>query len=314
MVHGAVVLAMRQKGSASEQTPEQPLWFELQVEPRVIPQPVPAPPAEPAAAEQTRGRSPSRAHAVPARPARVAVVPPVERQANAVTTDTITADTEAAVSPGRAQAPTLDLSPLAAARTLADSTYLPSRDAGSARNPEVHSPQAEADALARAVPGLRASRGSNRSVEGAVVDAVEDSLYNVLRPWKLFSKTMRGSEYRYTGAGFDASILPDGRVRFRDKDGPMLTVIVIQSREFGPGSALPPASTGGVSFGDPRALWHRLRGKDPHAAERRLFLERTRALREHLAGRASAQGVAHEDVESGDVEPTEARPEPPAAP
>ncbi|HEX5659687.1 MAG TPA: hypothetical protein VFX59_20970 [Polyangiales bacterium] len=145
------------------------------------------------------------------------------------------------------------------------------------------------------MPGLHASKGSGRSVEHAVVDAVEDTLFNVLRPWKLLQKTMGGSDYRYTGAGFDAAILPDGRVRFRDKGSPSLTPMVTVTRESGADADLGPTPTGGVNFGDPRSLLHGARGKDPFAAERRQFLERTRALREYLAGRAAEAGMQTND-------------------
>lgn len=174
------------------------------------------------------------------------------------------------------------------------------------------SDQAQADQLAKQVPGLRASKGAARTGEGVVVDAVEDTLYNVLRPYKLFSKTMRDSEYRYTGAGFDAAILPDGRVRFRDKDGPVLTGMGTQPGREGEASVeLSPGIAGGASLGDPRAVWYRIRGKDPHAAERRQFLERTRALREYLADRAAGRGAPPE--RSVDTEPQEPPLKPPAA-
>ncbi|MEY4510402.1 MAG: hypothetical protein RLZZ450_2524 [Pseudomonadota bacterium] len=140
-------------------------------------------------------------------------------------------------------------------------------------------------------------------MKGVVVDGAEDAIYNVLRPWKLFHKTMRGSQYRYTGAGFDAAILPDGRVRFREKDGLMLTVMVPNSRESGPSAQLPPAPSVGLTLGDPRALWMRIRGKDPFAVERRTFLERTRALREYLSGRAAARGTPEPDESADEVEP-----------
>jgi hypothetical protein len=219
-------------------------------------------------------------------------------------------DTTAQQAGSGRRAPTLDLSPLAAARTLGDATNAPLRDAGVAPRDDVPlSPTAHANALAQQVPGLRASKGSGRSAEAVVVDLMEDTLYNVLRPWKLLHKTMHGSQYRYTGGGFDAAILPDGRVRFRDKDGLLLTVSVSQTRETGPGLGLPPTPTGGLGLRDPRALWQRIRGNDPFAAERRLFLERTRPLREYLSGRAAERGAPAED-ESRDVEP-EPQSEPP---
>jgi hypothetical protein len=307
VVHAAIGLGAYRPEIASERVPAEPLWMELQIQER---EPVSAP-ASPAASFERdaqhaqQGRSPPRERFASPRAAGVTQHPvaPVEAapesSAAAVVQDAIA---EQAGSGQRA--PTLDLSPLAAARTLGDSTYAPLRDAGVARGDDVPlSPTAQANALAQQVPGLRASKGSGRSVEGVVVDVVEDTLYNVLRPWKLLQRTMRGSQYRYAGGGFDAAIMPDGRVRFRDKDGPTLTVSATHVRETGPSSqAIGPAPTGGLSLGDPRALWHRVRGKDPFAAERRLFLERTRALREYLSGRAAERGVPTEDESSQDVE------------
>jgi hypothetical protein len=223
--------------------------MELQIQQRQTPVPT-VPGIEPVAQPDP---SPPR---VRQRPARVSprTVAPVEiapqPSAAADTTDAIAAPAS------EQRALTLDLSPLAAARTIGDSTSFPLRDAGVAGRDEVPlSPTARGAALAQRVPGLRASQGSGRSAAGVVVDVIEDTLYNVLRPWKLLQKTMRGSQYRYTGGGFDAAILPDGRVRFRDKDGPTLTVSVTQTRESGPGSLLGPAATGGAEPGRPaRAL------------------------------------------------------------
>lgn len=272
----------------------------------------PTPSFEPDAVHVRRGRSPPRERFANQRAAGVTPQPVAPVEAASEPSAAAVAQNSIAQQAGsRQRAPTLDLSPLAAARTLGDSTYGPLRDAGVARGDDVPlSPTARANALAQQVPGLRASKGSGRSVEGVAVDVVEDTLYNVLRPWKLLQRTMRGSQYRYTGGGFDAAILPDGRVRFRDKDGPVLSVSVTQVQEHGPGWFLAPAPTAGLSLGDPRALWHRIRGKDPFAAERRLFLERTRALREYLSGRAAERGVPSENESSHDVEP-EPQSEPP---
>jgi hypothetical protein len=53
-----------------------------------------------------------------------------------------------------------------------------------------------------------------------------------------------------------------------------------------------------------------LRGKDPHAAERRTFLERTRKLREYLAGRAGQGGAEDQEAPSEQSE-REPQAEPP---
>jgi hypothetical protein len=310
VVHVAIVLGFYGHGSAREPTQPTPLWMELQIE-RREPEPAPdlnaVPPVETSAneradrpaASRSQNRAPARAAQLPT--AEGAGVPTPEEKAvrPAATPSPAPSETKATRS-----AATLDLSPLAAARTLGDSTYFPLRDAGLSRaDAPPLTPSAAANALAARVPGLRASRGSDRSMKGVVVDGAEDAIYNVLRPWKLFHKTMRGSQYRYTGAGFDAAILPDGRVRFREKDGLMLTVMVPNSRESGPSAQLPPAPSVGLTLGDPRALWMRIRGKDPFAVERRTFLERTRALREYLSGRAAARGTPEPDESADEVEP-----------
>ncbi len=271
VVHAGVVLGMP-RGQASERSAVQPLWLELQL---ASTQPEHEPPAAPPSSAHEQVQYPARpSRSVLPRPTRVTAAPAVL----APTADPVPAQGV----PSEPHAASIDLSPLAAARTL-DSTSIAVRDAGMSRGPLSHSD--EADALARQAPGLRMSRG--RSAEGVVVDLVEDTLYDVLRPWKLLRRTLsHGSAYRYTGGGFDAEILADGQVRFHDKDGPQGTMRSTLTQQSGPGSLLPPGVTFELSSGDTRALWQRLRGKDPHAAERRLFLERTRALREHLAGRA----------------------------
>jgi hypothetical protein len=311
VVHAAVVLGMHQQGKASERAPEQPLWLELQIEPR---EPAPSAAQESAPAVQDRlpeapQRAPSRRRerAPEQRPRELA---PEESERTEVALPV--AEQPAQATSGGPQPPKLDLSPLAAARTLDDSTYAV-RDAGTpARDEQPRSPQAHADALAQQVPGLHPSKGSGRSARRAVDDTAEDVVYNGLRPWKLLEKTRRGSQYRYSGGGFDAAILPDGRVRFRDKDGLMLTVMTTHEREFGPSGQTGPATAYGLNVGDARALWNRLRGKDPFAAERRLFLERTRELREYLARRAATGSAPPEDESSVDAEPPEPQLEPPA--
>lgn len=310
VVHAAMVLGVHSQGSAREQTLPTPLWMELQIERR---EPEPDPDTTPLPIDSMDVRAPApitEAHSVavprvsrtsrPAAPTQPEQPAPREEAPSAAPSET----------PTVARSATIDLSPLAAARTLGDSTYFPSRDAG-ASTPEQppRSHTATANALATQVAGLRASRGSERSMEGAIVDGTEDAIYHVLRPWKLLHKTMQGSQYRYTGAGFDAAILPDGRVRFRDKDGPALSVIVIKPPESGPAAQVPPATTFGLSLGDLRSLFTRIRGKDPHAAERRTFLERTRALREYLSGRAP-QPETTEPAESRDELDSEPQLEP----
>lgn len=320
VVHAVLVLGVHSQGSAREQTSPAPLWMELQIERRESEpnvarasedrrdQPVQEPPvpAQPlAVARGSRTQRPRAAEQTAPELLEQTAPEPIEQASDRSDTPSA-APSEA---PEGARAAPIDLSPLAAARTLRDSTFFPTQDAG-ASNPErpPASHTATANALANQVPGLRASRGSERSVEGVVVDAAEDAIYNGLRPWKLFQKTMRGSQYRYTGAGFDAAIMPNGQVRFRDKDGPALTVIQIQGPEHGPGSQVPPATTFGLTLGDLRSLFTRIRGKDPHAAERRTFLERTRALREYLSGRAAQPG-ALEPAESADGAEPQADPQ-----
>jgi hypothetical protein len=324
IVHAVIVLSTHPHGQASVRAPAQPLWLELRVEQRAPPPSSPArellPPASRAREEASAAppaasrRARSGGRPAPNVASTAALPPAVQQMRSAVSSaQDMVPPTPAPAPASRPPAGMLDLSPLAAARSLGDGEHMPLRDAGAARREEVPTSRAaQAHALAQQVPGLRASKGSHRGMEGVAVDLAEDAIYNVLRPWKLLSKTMTGSEYRYTGAGFDAAILPDGRVRFRDKDGLILTVMATKSRESGPDALFAPAPTAGLSLGDPRALWERILGKDPFAAERRRFLERTRALREYLAGRADARGTPTDDESS-----TEAEPEPqlePAAP
>jgi hypothetical protein len=208
-----------------------------------------------------------------------------------------------AAAPGAAQPrPNLDLSPLAAARALWDMPQLAGRDAGPRLAAAPDRPPPDAEQLASQVPGLRSS--ARGSVQGTVTDAAEDAIYTGLRPWKLLERTMRGSAYRYTGSGFDAAIMPDGRVRFRDKGGTRLTILALKNID-GPTRQLPPAPVVGFSFGDPASIFSRRHGKDPHAAERRTFLERTHKLRKYLAERAGLRGAQDEEAPT---EPTEREP------
>jgi hypothetical protein len=139
--------------------------------------------------------------------------------------------------------------------------------------------------LASEAPELRSTK--HRTAHGAIADTAEDVIYVLLMPWKVLQRTMKNSAYRYTGRGFDAAILPDGRVRYREKDGPRVTVFVTQNAA-GPNIAMqaPPKAAFGIYPGNPVELVYRLLGKDPFAAERRTFLARTRKLREYLARHA----------------------------
>ena len=332
VVHAGVVLGLHGHTRAREPLAARPLWFELQLETRAPandPAPVAASlptgdplPSDSASTPPTarRGARPISARApegalrprAPATPAATPAVPTATSEPpSAVTTSTEPAApeprAEAVSAPslesvGGSPRPRFDLSPLAAAHALLDDTNV-GRDAGPRRAlPEPAGESPDEHELASQVPGLRDTQ--RRSAHGAVEDAVEDAIYTLLKPWKLLQRTTKGSAYRYTGGGFDAAILPDGRVRFREKDGLRLSTFVTQTFDM-PNSAMqpPPAAVSGISVGDPASLFSRLRGEDPFAAERRTFLERTRELREHLARRAVQHGASDADLAEPEPEP-----------
>jgi hypothetical protein len=120
-----------------------------------------------------------------------------------------------------------------------------------------------------------------------------------LRPWDLVRQPLLHYRYRFRGVGFDAVIQSDGTIKYRDKDGLHLAINqVLAAKEDKEGDS-PFTVVPSVGLGDLSTWSERRAGNDPHAAERRKFLEQTRALREYLRDRAERR--AHE-TQDGQVE------------
>lgn len=210
--------------------------------------------------------------------------------------------------PGTAQPTSHDLSPQAAARTLALSDQTA---------PESGPPNEEQ--LAERTPGLVRAKGA--SVREKLEHGSNELMWRVLRPWDQ-SLPLKNVRYWFTGHTFDAVILHDGSVKFRAKQGVTLSPMSTQKvDEFNEkqarlGAAANPAvgassdnaSAGqgsrrrtdhrgwGVGFGlgiaqPGRGLERFMTGKEPPNAEARDFLEKTRALREWLFAEQAAKDM-----------------------
>jgi hypothetical protein len=218
----------------------------------------------------------------PSRPESLDHAPPEPKSAPALpATESSTAH---AGAPANAQRG-LNLSAEGAARTLLAS------EAGSWRAPtsqraELEAREREARAeelrLAQVITGLT-RHGEDRGVTPITQDAISFAL----RPWKLITEPLRSARYHYRGLGFDAVIQADGGVRFRGKDGVHLAFIPAM---LVTGHS---AATFGVAVG--RELFSPRKARDPHASERRTFLDRTRALRTHLYQHALRAALARAD-------------------
>jgi hypothetical protein len=186
----------------------------------------------------------------------------------------------AAADPIEAPAPVQrDLSPLAAARSLAlesNASTSASREAGVRTESKA---RVEAR-LAEGIPGLK--RESPRVRDRAVGDLAQDLTTAALRPWDLVRQPLLHYRYRFRGIGFDAVIQSDGSVKYRDKDGLHLAITQVLAAKEDKGGKSPFTVVPSVGLGDLSTWSEKLAGNDPHAAERRKFLDQTHALREYL--------------------------------
>jgi hypothetical protein len=170
------------------------------------------------------------------------------------------------VAPALAPAP-LDLSPLAAARSLVD-------------------------VRSAAAPAAPAQSGS-RSARGVSLDAMLRAA--AARPTRAADEpqlTPKDGGYRFEGNGFDATIDADGTVHFDDRYAVL---------RFPLGQRLHRSTQGAanlvlfeLSF-DLTAWMEAMFGNDPYRSERRWFLESTAELRERLAREAFVRALARAD-------------------
>jgi hypothetical protein len=198
-----------------------------------------------------------------------------------------------AVDPLPAPAPVQrDLSPLAAARSLPLEPNGPvsvSREAGVRPESEA---RVEAR-LAEGIPGLK--REAQRVRDRSVGELAQDLRTVALRPWDLVRQPLLHYRYRFRGIGFDAVIQADGTVKYRDKHGLHLAITqVVAAKEDKEGDS-PFTVVPSVGLGDLSTWSEKLAGNDPHAAERRKFLDQTRALREYLRDRAERRAREAQD-------------------
>ena len=181
----------------------------------------------------------------------------------------------------------IDLSPLAAARTLVDPN---SPERRPSKSPELarESPRerAEEAALSEDVPGLW------RVGKPPVAGVAERGLNLAQRPWELITKPLVGGRYHYEGDGFSAIIRDDGSVDMHDHGGVLLSVVPIYT-----GGGRHPTSIGvGLTLPSPvEWITNRVTKTDPYRSERLRFLQNTRALRELLLDRAQKRRMERGD-------------------
>lgn len=216
------------------------------------------------------------------------------------------APTDGAARLGASGAPrTLDLSPLAAARTL---TAEPGQSSFAVPVDEFDYRDVDRAAEARLADGVEGL--SRVGKERIPIEETARGLTTLIsRPWEVILRPLRHPRYYVHGAGVDAIIRGDGSVQWRDSSGLHFagssTKHEVQgqvpgqelTREplSGPQAAVRPATTWGLGSHD--LFSSKLFGYDPYRSERRRILERTRPLRELLHERwrrvALARAAAH---------------------
>jgi hypothetical protein len=271
-LHAPMLLTTSAQPRASSGRRVAALSFEVNVLPSAVASVEPAPePLSPPVVKRSQRSVPAVAPSAPATPAAGVVEPLPDPES-------VAEPASPAPAPGSVQR---DLSPLAAARSL-PLTAAEGRVAAARPNAE---PDAHVEArLAEGIPGLvRDKRVSDRSVG----ELAQDAQAAVLRPWDLVLQPLERARYRYRGEGFDAVIAADGGVKYRDKDGLRLSLstrLVLEEprRKGSRNGKSPNVPVFSLDLGDPKHWVDSITGNDPHASERRTFLERTRALREYL--------------------------------
>ncbi len=152
-----------------------------------------------------------------------------------------------------------------------------------------------------AIPRLGEREAEERLTEHLRERAMSKAYVTRRRPIHLTPRP--DGSFHYDGPAFDADILPDGSVAFRDRDD-----ATIDPPRLGQTEALrdvtgaqldPPVfrdppiagiSIGGALDGD--SVLSRARGEDPHRFERERFMEETQELRERLEDAARARDLA----------------------
>ena len=170
----------------------------------------------------------------------------------------------------------LDLHPLAVARTLVDVHALPVSPTDHTVHIDTELERRREAQLAAAFPEL--SRTSQQGGQERVDHTAQDALAFAERPWKAIIEPLRRGRYQYRGKNFDAVILSDGRIEYRQKTG--LSLSMMQSVLSG---GAPDAVMAALAF---HTLIQKLTGDHLAVAERNRFLEHTRALRDLLHERA----------------------------
>jgi hypothetical protein len=158
----------------------------------------------------------------------------------------------------------------------------------------------------RVGPRIRGERATERRFDDDLRRAAMAKAYVTRRgPIRLVPRP--DNTFTYDGSGFDATIHPDGRVTFRDRDDATIdppTLGQTQPLTDVTGAPLDSASLfrdvpiAGLSVGgtfDADSPLSRARGEDPHRFERERFLEETQELRERLEDEARARELARAD-------------------
>lgn len=152
-----------------------------------------------------------------------------------------------------------------------------------------------------ATPGDTAlTRERDVSLRAMLENAVRDGVNAAIRPWDLILQPLPGGLYRYRGRGFDAVILADGTVRYRSKGPVHLTVMQTLATPGREGLMVAPNQPhAGIALGDVLSEFVEkvVLKNDPHASERKRFLEQTRELREGLVDAAERNQRAKADDE-----------------
>jgi hypothetical protein len=282
VLHAPVLLVA--PAPAALRPPLRAMSFEVSVLPDVDPSSVQPPAPAPSVSTVTK---PLARRVVASRSVESAPAPSVAAPESLPDQPTAPADLTPAPAPAQP-----DLSPLAAARSL---PLASNTSASGSREASVR-PESEARVearLAEGIPGLK--RESQRVRDRAVGDLAQDLSNAALRPWDLVRQPLQDYRYRFRGIGFDAVIQSDGSVKYRDKDGLHLAINQVLAAKESKDGKSPFTVAPSVGLGNLSTWSERIAGNDPHAAERRKFLEQTRALRDYLRQQAEHRARETQD-------------------
>lgn len=287
-LHALVFVSLPNLSSNGEPHTAHTMDFELQLQPPIAPPEVPTTPApefpkqgRPAAAAV---RAPTSVRPVQATTRRMVNIAP-DPEPSAPAADAPENPASPVRTPSAPVRATVDLSALAVARAMVDVQLPPETPPRPTTTLDLPAERRLEMQLAADVPELA------RTSEGGAINAINhgamDAVAFAERPWAPLLQPLRRGRYHYRGKSFDAVVLANGEIQYRQREGVSLSIMQGVISGGAPGGAVP-----ALAF---HSLIAKLTGDSPAVGERKRFLERTRPLREFLLERARRYHMAVSD-------------------